>query len=226
MNYLAHAIPFLDDPYFVAGTSVPDWLMVADRGVRMRVKNVRPWAESRDPVVAAVAGGVLQHLRDDGQFHQTRAFVETNLELTSAVQAALGGDRGLVPNVLGHLLVELLLDATLAAEAPERLEAYYGALGQVDFLRVEAVVSQIGTRPTVRLAQFAQFFFEARILSDYAADGKLMVRVNQVMRRLGLEPVDESLAAIFPRARQLVAERRHELLEGIPVKEKTQCVTE
>jgi len=219
-------MPFLDNPYFVAGTSVPDWLMVADRGARMRVKNVEPWARSRDPVAAAVAGGVLQHLRDDGRFHETRAFVELNLELTAAVREALGDDRGLVPNVLGHLLVELLLDAALAAEAPERLEAYYRALGQVDFLELEAVVNKIGTRPTVLLAPFAQFFLEARILSDYAEDGKLMVRVNQVLRRLGREPVDDSLAAIFPRARQLVAQRRHELLEGIPVKEKTLCVTE
>ena len=31
MNYFAHALPFLDRPYFVAGTAVPDWLTVADR---------------------------------------------------------------------------------------------------------------------------------------------------------------------------------------------------
>jgi hypothetical protein len=225
MNYLAHAIPFLDNPYFVAGTSVPDWMMVADRGVRMRAKNVEPWTRSPDAAAAAVAAGVLQHLRDDGRFHATRAFAETNLQLGAAVREVLGDNLGLVPNLLAHLLVELLLDATLAAEAPERLEAYYSALGQVDFLQLERVVCQIGTQPTVRLAPFARLFLQARILSDYAEDAKLMVRVNQVLRRLGREPVDESLAAIFPRARQIVADRRPELLEGIPVKEKTPCVT-
>ena len=40
MNYFAHALPFLDDdPYFVAGTGVPDWLSVADRDVRVRLKH-------------------------------------------------------------------------------------------------------------------------------------------------------------------------------------------
>ena len=28
MNYFAHALPFLDDPYLAAGTGVPDWLSV------------------------------------------------------------------------------------------------------------------------------------------------------------------------------------------------------
>ena len=31
MNYFAHALPFLDQPYFMAGTAVPDWLTVVDR---------------------------------------------------------------------------------------------------------------------------------------------------------------------------------------------------
>jgi hypothetical protein len=57
MNYLAHALPFLDDPYFVAGTAVPDWLMVADRRVRMRPRYVEPWTRDADPLVAAVARG-------------------------------------------------------------------------------------------------------------------------------------------------------------------------
>lgn len=226
MNYLAHAFPFFDEPYFVAGTGVPDWLKVADRGVRMRAKNVAPFAASADPVAAGVARGVLQHLRDDARFHATRAFAETSLELSAAVRRVVGDERGLVPGALGHLLVELLLDAALAAEAPGRLEAYYQALGKADFARVEAAVNCLAARPTARLAEFMALFFQARILSDYAEDAKLMVRVNQVMRRLKVEPVDDSLAAIFPYARQLVARRRHELLEGIPVKETTPCVTE
>ena len=31
MNYFAHALPFFDRPYFVAGTAAPDWLAAADR---------------------------------------------------------------------------------------------------------------------------------------------------------------------------------------------------
>ena len=36
MNYLSHALGCLDDdPYVLAGTSVPDWLSVVDRKVRV-----------------------------------------------------------------------------------------------------------------------------------------------------------------------------------------------
>lgn len=224
MNYLAHALPFLDDPYYVAGTAVPDWLMVADRAVRMRPKNVAPWTRDEDPLTATVARGVLQHLRDDGRFHETRAFAEANMELAAAVRKLLGHESGLAPNILGHLLVEMLLDAALIDESPECLEAYYRAMAEVDFGRVEAAVNRFSARRTERLAVFAAHFSAARILSDYAEDAKLMVRVDQVLRRLGLEPLGDRLAAILPSARRLVAQRRYELLEGIPVKEKTPCV--
>ena len=79
MNYFAHALPFLDRPYFVAGTAVPDWLAVADRKVRLRSKHVEAFLDDADPYVAEVAAGILQHLRDDARFHATRAFAETSL---------------------------------------------------------------------------------------------------------------------------------------------------
>jgi hypothetical protein len=226
MNYLAHALPFLDDPYLAAGTAVPDWLTVADRAARLRPKYVEPWTTDADPEVAAVARGVLQHLRDDSWFHKTRAFAETNLELSALARQRLGHESGLAASFLGHLLVEMLLDATLIAEMPECLEAYYATLARVDLQRVEAAVNRFATQPTQRLAVFAGHFSAARILSDYTEDAKLMVRVDQVMRRVGLEPLGDGLADVLPYARRLVARRRHELLEGIPVTEKTPCVTD
>ena len=72
--------------------------------------------DDADPCVADVAGGVLQHLRDDARFHDTRAFAETSLELTVRAARRAGGETGLRPAFLGHLLVELLLDAALIAE--------------------------------------------------------------------------------------------------------------
>ena len=109
MNYLAHAIPFLDEPYFAAATGVPDWLTVVDRRMRLRSKQVEPFLEDPDPQVVAVAGGVLQHLRDDIRFHGTRVFSELSLKLTVTARDALGGETGMRPAFLGHLLVEVLL---------------------------------------------------------------------------------------------------------------------
>ena len=62
VNYVAHTYRFLDDPYFAAGTGVPDWLAVADRKVRVRRKHAKPLAEDSDPVTASVARGVLQRV--------------------------------------------------------------------------------------------------------------------------------------------------------------------
>ena len=132
MNYFSHALPFLDDPYFVAGTAVPDWLAVVDRGVRVRAKNVEPLAAHPNRETAAVARGLLQHFRDDAQFHRTRAFAETTLELSAAIRRVLAADSGFRPSFLGHVLVEVLLDWTLAEDHPGGLDAYYRALESVD----------------------------------------------------------------------------------------------
>ena len=216
MNYFAHALPFLDRPYFVAGTAVPDWLAVADRKVRLRSKHLEAFLDDADPCAAEVAAGILQHLRDDAQFHATRAFAETSLELTVRLRDALGGETGLRPAFLGHLLVELLLDAALVADDPNRLTEYYRVLKTADAKRVEAAVNRMAPRPTERLAVFIDLFRHERILWDYLEDGKLMMRLNQIMRRVGLEPLPGEFAAVLPVARKLVTERKRLLLEGIP----------
>ena len=129
---------------------------------------------------------------------------------------ALGGETGLRPFLLGHLLVELLLDAALVADDPGRLTAYYAALDEVDARRVEAAVNRMAPRSTERLAIFIELFRRERILWDYREDGKLMVRLNQIMRRVRLELLPDELASVLPAARKLVAERKTLLLEGIP----------
>jgi hypothetical protein len=216
MNYFAHALPFLDRPYFVAGTAVPDWLTVADRKVRLRSKHAEAFLNAANPIVVDVAAGALQHLRDDAHFHATRAFAETSLQLTVAFRDALDGETGLRPSFLGHLLVELLLDAALVADDPSRLVEYGRVLDSVDAQQIEAAVNCMAPRPTERLAVFIELFRRERILWDYLEDEKLMVRLNQIMRRVRLEPLPDEFAAVLPAARELVTERKTLLLEGIP----------
>lgn len=216
MNYLAHAIPFLDEPYFAAATGVPDWLTVVDRRMRLRSKQVEPFLEDPDPQVVAVAGGVLQHLRDDIRFHGTRVFSELSLKLTVTARDALGGETGMRPAFLGHLLVEVLLDASLAVEDPTRLEAYYRMLEAVDPERIQRIVCRMAGRETDRLAVLISEFLRRRILSDYLEDGRLWMRLNQIMHRVRVAPLPESFRDLLPGARQLVDESRDELLKGIP----------
>jgi hypothetical protein len=216
MNYFAHAYRFLDDPYFAAGTGVPDWLTVADRGVRVRRKHAEPLVGDLDPVTASLARGVIQHVRDDARFHNTRAFTELSLELTAAVREALDEPSGLRPNFLGHLLVEVLLDASLIAEETARLEEYYRAIESVDGERVEAAVNRMAPRPTARLAPMISLFCRERILWDYAENGKLLFRLNQVMRRVGFARLPDHFRQVLPEARRRVDARKRELLDGLP----------
>jgi hypothetical protein len=200
----------------MAGTAVPDWLGVVDRQVRVRAKNVEPLVDDTDPVVAAVARGLRQHFRDDAVFHCTRAFAESTLELSAAFSRVLPADWGFRPSFLGHLLVEVLLDWTLAEDHPGGLEAYYRVLEGVNAAAVQEAVNRMATRPTDRLVSMIFLFCRERILSDYGRDDKLLVRMNQVMRRVGFAPLPEEVQELFPAARDLVRRRQRELLQGIP----------
>ena len=216
MNYFAHAIPFLDDPYFAAGTAVPDWLSVADREVRVRPERAELFVHDPDSCTASVARGVLQHVRDDVRFHETRAFAELSLELTATVRRRLDGESGFRPNFLGHLLVEVLLDASLAGDDSGRLEAYYRVLDSVDGRLVQRAVNRMAPRQTERLALMILRFCRERILWDYLEDAKLLMRLNQVMRRVGFAQLPESFGHVLPEARRKVEGRKAELLHGIP----------
>jgi hypothetical protein len=117
---------------------------------------------------------------------------------------------------LGHLLLEVLLDAALIADNVERLAEYYRVLGGVDPGQVEAALNRMATRPTQRLAAFMDLFCHERILWNYREDDTLMTRLNQVMQRVQLAPLPDAFTALLPTARKLVIERRCALLEGIP----------
>jgi hypothetical protein len=119
--------------------------------------------------------------------------------------------------MLGHLLTELLLDAALAGENPARIEAYYQALEAVDPLVVQNAVNAFSLRPTQRLTEMIQRFRQEAVLWDYLTDARLCRRINQVLRRVGLEPLPEEFAEMLPDARRRVASRIEQLLEGVPV---------
>ncbi len=217
MNYFAHALPFLDDdPYFAAATGVPDWLTVADRQVRIRLKHARPFADDPDPQLAAVARGTMQHIRDDYRFHKTRAFFELSLELAGLARRALQSEDGFRSGFLGHLLTELLLDASLVAENPARLEDYYRLMDAIDPAVIQSAVNHIAPQRTERLAVMISEFCRLRILWDYLEDDKLVRRVNQVMRRVKLPELPEAFCEILPEARSKVSARKDELLETVP----------
>jgi len=132
------------------------------------------------------------------------------------VRDFLDGERGFRPSLLGHLLVEVLLDAQLVAHYPAELRRYYADLEQIDPGFVQRVVNRMGLRPTERLAPFIRLFLAERILFDYGEDVRLLARLNQVMRRVRCEPLPPAFVRPLADARQMVDARRSELLQPVP----------
>jgi len=227
VNYLAHGWRFADDPYFLAGTAAPDWLSVIDRKMRLRSRRAAEFAEDADRAVAALARGVVQHHVDDGWFHATPAFNELSLAFAVEIRAALPGDEGFRPSFLGHILVELLLDRALAEDEPRRLDDYYAALAALDPATTDQAICRLVTRkPSVpagsdsgpagtlapRLQTLIPRFIAERFLYDYLDDGKLLTRLNHVMRRVNLPQLPPSLVELFPAMHRRVRQRMAELL--------------
>jgi hypothetical protein len=221
MNYFAHGRAFVHDPYFLAGTALPDWLSIVDRQVRVRAKRAKEFVNDRNPVLAAIAHGVVRHHADDDWFHQTPAFHELNVAFSAQVRQCLLGDTaaddgGYRPAFLGHILIEILLDAVLIEQEPQRLDAYYAAVASIDPAEVERAVNCMAAKSTDRVAALVPRFLSERFLYDYADDVKLLHRLNQVMRRVRLPMLPASLLDLFPVARRTVFERRGDLLQPPP----------
>lgn len=212
MNYFAHGRHFTHEPYFLAGTAAPDWLSVVDRKCRARERLAAPLVDDGDPVVAAVARGVVQHHRDDAWFHQSPTFNELCLRLTIIVRDALPPDPSFRPSFLGHILVEILLDAELIARDLTHLDAYYQTLDALDPVRFAAALNRMTTKPAERIAPLIPRFSAERFLYDYLEDGKLLKRLNAVMRRVKLAELPDRFTLVLATTRQLVAPRVDELL--------------
>ncbi|MCE9603915.1 MAG: hypothetical protein K8U03_03330 [Planctomycetia bacterium] len=216
MNYFAHGYRFLDDPYFLVGTAIPDLLSVIDRKIRVRPRDAARHVDGEDGLLARVARGVAQHHADDAEFHCSLAFVELSLQFTKEIRDLLPPDDGLRPHFLGHILVELLLDSTLMEDRPDRIEEYYRSFGEVEGWVVEEAVNRMQPRRTERLAVWITLFTRERFLCDYPDDRRLFRRLNQVMKRVKLDPLPEKFCELLPAARRDVRARRTELLGGDP----------
>ena len=108
-----------------------------------------------------------------------------------------------------------LLDANLIARYPGRLEEYYRVMDSVDTELIQEAVNQMARGRTERLAGLIRGFNGHRVLSDYARDDKLFVRLNQVMRRINCAVLPETFCRILPEIRRKVDLRAEELLVGV-----------
>jgi hypothetical protein len=203
MNYFAHGVRYLDRPWFLAGTALPDWLSVLDRRVRLRSKVLLPFADGTFSPVAELAGGALQHFEDDHWFHKTRAFAESTGQLTHLFREFMGPGDNFRCGFLGHITTELILDAILVERFPDRLDTYYEVLRQLDGKLLTESVSVLAGQP-VDLEPWLPKFDQAQFLRDYADPARLAFRLNQVLRRIKLEPLPPGIEVPLATARGVV----------------------
>ena len=83
---------------------------------------------------------------------------------------------------------------------PRRLDDYYAALAALDPQLTERAISRLATRPgRADGARCIPRFIAERFLYDYLDDGKLLTRLNHVMRRVGLPQLPPRWSNCFPR---------------------------
>jgi hypothetical protein len=212
MNFLCHAIPYLDQPLLAMCTGIPDWLSVVDRKIRARRKMAEVHLDSDDDELRQVAGGIIRHIDDDQWFHGTEAFVTTNLELAVQLRDRLPGDSGFRPMFVGHIIIEMLLDAGWIRRDPSLGQRYYDSIIAQDAKVIERCVNVITGKPTEKLAGVVEKFAEIKFIFDYLDYDLLLMRLNQVMKRVGLSELPNDLTDWLAETDKLVESRRQRLL--------------
>lgn len=212
MNYLAHGFRHLDDPWFVAGTALPDWLRVLDRRARAPAETVAAHAHDPDPRVASLARGVLRHHEDDRRFHGSSDFAAARAETSRALRTVLPAADGHRPSFISHLLVEIHLDDVIAGDEPGLLDRYYAALGALDPSEVGEVAQRVAPGAPAGLPRLVRRFLDDRFLADYAQPRPLLRRLDRVLGAARQPGLPASVEALIPLTRASVASRRNGLL--------------
>ena len=212
MNCFTHAFPFLGDPYFVVGSCLPDWLSACDRKCRVRSRTAVDFVDHADPNVAKLAKGIMQHHHDDGWFHKTPVFNELILNFAVELRDLFGKERSMRPSLIGHILVEMYLDAYLHERNPGKLDDYYRQVAEVQPQMVEDAVNLFATKKTDMLTVAIKRFSKERFLYDYTTDEGTFYRINRVMKRVKLDEAPDEMLDWMPEARNRVYDSANDLL--------------
>jgi hypothetical protein len=208
VNYLAHAVDVLDDPWLVAGTSLPDWLRAVDRKARVRPESLALIEVVPASEEARVKAGALKHHDDDLRFHTHDAFEALTHDAVHAIRA-LSPDPRLRASALGHIVVEMLLDAIVEERRPGSTARYYEAIEQLDADELARIIARFTGRDVPGFARLFPRFVQARFLFAYASDDGVVDALEGVAWRTGMPPPPDGTAAVVrglrPRVREAAA---------------------
>lgn len=212
LNCLAHAICFLDDPWLMVGTGLPDWLSMCDRRVRLRPRHVDFESTPEDPRVIAVTRGIRQHWHDDEWFHASPAFHEVSSGIGAMFRRKFDSGDNFRAGFLGHIALELLIDGILCERCDDALDRYYENVGAVNARELQELVNGLGARQTDAIIPFLSRYRTEQFLRDYVDDARLLYRLNRVLHRVRLPGLPDEAAAVVAHGRELVRDRLPELL--------------
>lgn len=217
MNCFAHALPWLGDPWMVAGTCLPDWLAVADRRLRIRERTARQWIGSTDRDLDRLAAGVVRHHQDDHWFHGGPEFQSLNIALSLELRDLQESTSSLQTNLAAHIVIEMLIDGRLDELHPGMLEEYYRQLDQIPAAQLASHVEAMTGRDAQAIALLFDRFRRERFLFDYARDEGVLYRLNRVLIRVGLPALPMPVLDWLPSVRQRVSASIGGLLAEYPV---------
>jgi len=212
MNCFTHALPYIDNAWMAAGCCIPDWLSAADRKCRAREKKATPYLSHEDPVVAAVCQGIVHHHQDDYWFHTNKTFQQMNIKFAVELREILDGERG--------MRTGFFLDAWLHEKFPGKMEFYYQQLESIDPVKIQQIVNLFATKQTDKLADAIHRVLKDRYLFDYTDNSKTLYRINRVLTKIGLEPIDDRILDWMQDARIRVYDRVPDLLDQYAIEIK------
>ncbi len=218
MNCFTHALPYLDNPNFIIGTCLPDWMNVIDRKTRFRTHRVTSWLEtnpSNDEL--QLFSGIRQHLHDDVWFHATPTFATLNSQFSREIKQFAPELNGMQTFFIGHILIEMLLDDELSRRFPGQLEFYYSQIQQVDGFWLQSAIERYANKSLATIPNFLNRFISVRFLFDYEFDSRLLFRLNQVMQRVQLQVIPDSVIPWFADARRVITNLTPQLLPNYPI---------
>lgn len=203
MNYLAHALDVLDDPWRLAGTSLPDWLRAVDKRARLKPRELVTLALDEATPPARVRDGVVKHHHDDERFHTDDTFETITHEAVLALRT-LSPDPRFRASALGHIVVEMLLDAAVAEAKPGAVERYYQALDEIDDELLASLARTWTSQPLPNLPTLLDRFRRARFLFSYLTDDGVVDSLEGVCWRTGLPPPPGGTADVVAQLRPRV----------------------
>ncbi|MDJ0973292.1 MAG: hypothetical protein QNJ98_02370 [Planctomycetota bacterium] len=223
MNYLAHARDHLDQPYAVAGTSLPDWLRVLGRRHRIDADALKRDVQGdSDSPEDRLRHGVVRHYVDDKWFHVAPAFAHVTGVITKRIRRAYPDPVGtprprhIRASFFAHVVMELLLDGWLIEQDPTSVDRYYKALDAVDEVRIERYASAVLGYTPERLTELIRGFRRYPFLRTYVDDHEVCRRLDQVARRVRLPALPEGFEDVVTWARDVVREHAEVLLTEPP----------